>query len=433
MRHAFSSRRSGLYRIMVAPLASTIVVVHAHFPIGFPTAYSRFNRKALEPTLIRPRMNRLRQNIIASFVSKSLSALLSLICVPLYVKFLGVEAYGVIGVFVTLQAALALLDLGLGAAFTREVAKISHRISASANTRDLLRTLEFIYWGMALVMGIVIWALGPLIANHWLRLGTLPPAEVGRSIGIAGLSFAFFWPTSLYIGGLTGLQKQVMLAWITTIAAIVRVGGTLLALRFTLPTLDTFFLAQALANLFQTACVGFFLWRSLASSGSRPVFKPALVRVLARFAGGITGISITAVLLTQLDKLILSKTLPLESFGYYAISGTLASGLYIFISPLFGVLFPRFSQLVAEGDRPSLLKLYHTGCQLMSVLVLPAAAVLAVFSPGVALVLDPRCQNCRQRGNDTVPHEHWKCHERIVKCSVCCAACSRMDEPRVLH
>ena len=325
-------------------------------------------------------MDRLTKNIVASFFSKGWSALLSLVCVPLYVRFLGVEAYGVIGVFVTLQTALSLLDLGLGAAFTREVAQISHKVVEFRNTQDLLRTLEVIYWIVALVMAAGIWMLGPIIATHWLRLGALTPGEVGRAIGIAGFAFATLWPTSLYSGGLTGLHKQVALAWITSAASILRVGTTLLALWLVSPTLEAFFLAQAFANLFQTACAGICLWRSFPAIGSKPAFQLRHVRVLARFAGGVTGISVTAVLLTQLDKLVLSKTLPLESFGYYVIAGTLASGLYIVISPLFAVFFPKFCQLIAQGDKPSLLRLYHIGCQLMSVLVLPMAAVMAIFS-----------------------------------------------------
>jgi O-antigen/teichoic acid export membrane protein len=325
-------------------------------------------------------MDRLTRNILASFFSKGWSALLSLVCVPFYVKFLGVEAYGVIGVFVTMQAALSLLDLGLGAAFTREVAQISHKIGSPRNIPDLLRTLEVIYWIVALVMAIVIWGLGPVIAKHWLRLGILPSEEVGQAIGIAGFSFAVLWPTSLYSGGLTGLHRQVLLGWITSVAAVLRVGGALLALWLVSPTLKTFFLAQAGANLFQTIVTGLCLWRCLPQAGAKAAFRIGLVRVLARFAIGMTGISVTSVVLTQLDKLILSKTLPLEVFGYYVIAGTLASGLYIFISPLFGVLFPKFSQLVAQGDRPSLVKLYHIGCQLMTVLVLPVAVVMVVFA-----------------------------------------------------
>ncbi|KOR31756.1 hypothetical protein TI05_11605 [Achromatium sp. WMS3] len=39
---------------------------------------------------------------------------MSLAFIPLYIKFLGIESFGLIGFFTTLQSIFALLDLGLG-------------------------------------------------------------------------------------------------------------------------------------------------------------------------------------------------------------------------------------------------------------------------------------------------------------------------------
>ncbi len=44
---------------------------------------------------------------------------MSLAFIPLYIKFLGIEAYGIIGFFTTLQAMFTLLDLGLGYTLNR--------------------------------------------------------------------------------------------------------------------------------------------------------------------------------------------------------------------------------------------------------------------------------------------------------------------------
>jgi hypothetical protein len=47
---------------------------------------------------------------------------MSLAFVPLYIKYLGIEAYGLIGIFVMLQAWLTLLDMG---ALGREMARFT--------------------------------------------------------------------------------------------------------------------------------------------------------------------------------------------------------------------------------------------------------------------------------------------------------------------
>lgn len=325
----------------------------------------------------------LSANIIASLVSKAWSALLLLALVPAYIRFLGVEAYGVVGAFVALQALMSLLDLGFGPTLTRELARFSHERESGREMRDLLRSLEVIYWCVAVALALTVALLAPVISIHWLRPERLSTSEVAHAIGAAGLAFSLQWPSNLYSAGLVGLQRQVILGWITVGAGTLRAFLTLLALWLVAPTLEVFFLAQACVNLLQTGATAAVLWHSLPAAPGRSVFRPGLVRSVLRFAAGMTGISLTTVVLTQLDKAILSKTLPLQTFGYYTVASTLASGLYVVVTPIFSALFPRFSQLAAQDDRAGLSHLYDVSCQLMSVVLLPLAAVIAAFAPEV--------------------------------------------------
>lgn len=63
--------------------------------------------------------------------------LMGLVFVPLYIKFLGMEAYGLIGFFATLQALFSILDLGLGATLNRELARASAHLGEAQQTRFL--------------------------------------------------------------------------------------------------------------------------------------------------------------------------------------------------------------------------------------------------------------------------------------------------------
>ena len=84
--------------------------------------------------------------------------------------------------------------------------------------------------------------------------------------------------------------------------------------------------------------------------------------------------------LTSADRIILSKVLPLEFFGYYTLGTTLSTGLQSIGSQIMRVLFPDFSALVAKGDEGELRKLYHKSAQLVSVIVLPATIIAILFS-----------------------------------------------------
>ena len=118
----------------------------------------------------------------------------------------------------------------------------------------------------------------------------------------------------------------------------------------------------------------------------RPKRRMSIIRSSFHFAGGMTGITITSIILNQTDKIILSKLLSLAEFGIYVVAGTLATGLYMLISPMFSVMYPRFSSLVHAGDDHRLIDLYHTSSQTMAALVIPIALVVAVFAHEVLYV-----------------------------------------------
>ena len=84
--------------------------------------------------------------------------------------------------------------------------------------------------------------------------------------------------------------------------------------------------------------------------------------------------------MTQIDKIILSKILSLEDFGYYTIACSLGLMLFQIIVPLTQSYFPKFSNLVSLRNENGLKDLYHQACQLISVFVLPATLILIFFS-----------------------------------------------------
>src|SRR5712692_531593 len=101
-------------------------------------------------------MTTVRKNIIANLAGNGLTAILAIVLAPLYIKFLGIEAWGVVGIFISLQSFCALLDFGLAATLTRELARLSVQKDKAQEMRDLARTLQLIYWAVAVLIGVSI-------------------------------------------------------------------------------------------------------------------------------------------------------------------------------------------------------------------------------------------------------------------------------------
>jgi len=322
----------------------------------------------------------IKQNIIANFGGKAWTALMSLAFIPLYIKFMGIESYGLVGIFASLLALFGLLDMGLSTTLNREMAMLSVMPQKAQEMRNLVRTLEIPYWGVAVFIGIAVVGLSGPIAHHWVKADKLSPSTIQHALMITGGVIAFQWPVSLYSGGLMGLQKQVLLNGIESGVATLRGVGAVLVLWLMSPTILAFFTWQIFVSLLRTSIMASFLWHSIPKTGHRSYFQKALLLRIWRFAAGMTGISVTAIILTQTDKIVLSKLLPLEMFGYYTLATVVAGALYYFIGPVFSALFPRFSQLVSLHDQSSLKELYHKSCQFMSVMILPVAIVVSLFS-----------------------------------------------------
>jgi O-antigen/teichoic acid export membrane protein len=321
-----------------------------------------------------------KKNVAANFISNGWSALIGVLLVPLYIKFLGVEDWGVVGIYISLQAVCVLLDLGLTATLNRELARLSVRQDTAQEMRNLVRTLELIYWAVAILIGVSIFLAAPLIANYWLKADQLPAQTLQDAIRLIAVAITLQWPFGLYSAGLSGLQRQVVLSTINVSIATLRGLGALIILWKISPTLQALFSWLVVMSMSQTSLVGLVLWRSLPRTETTSTFQSTILRNTWRFSAGMGGITILGVIITQMDKAILSRLLDLKTFGYYVLAGTVGTGLYLIFAPIFSALQPRFTQLVTVGDERGLKRLYHDSCQLMSVLIIPITALIALFS-----------------------------------------------------
>ena len=330
-------------------------------------------------------MSTLRANVAANFGGSLIAGFMGLLFIPVYVRLMGIEPYGLVGFFLTMQSILSLLDAGMSTTVNREFARFSWNDEARLTMRRLLRTFESIYWCVALIAGGGMMLLARWIAVHWVQPKQLSVDDVIQAVVLMGLAFAVQWPLSLYSGGMQGLQRQVGLNVITAAAATLRGVGAALVLWLVSPTVQAYFVWQVIVGLLHTVAVAIVLWRRIGGTAGA-AFDAPLLRSVWHFAAGMMGISLLSAAVTQVDRLILSRVLSLAAFGYYAFAGTVAASLYRVITPIFTAVFPRFSQFVAEAKEAELASLYHQTAQAIAVVVGPAAIFIAVFSREVLLL-----------------------------------------------
>jgi O-antigen/teichoic acid export membrane protein len=322
-----------------------------------------------------------RQNLSSNLVTRGLSALISLACVPIYLRVLGVSGYGLIGVWTMLETFANLLDLGLSPTMTRQMAAASSSVEAAQDARDLVRTLEVFYWMIGLMLGGAIILASPFLATHWLNSNQFSTHDLRKIMVLIGLLIFSRWPLSFYGGGISGLERQVLISGVSLAFGIVQALGAASILLWVSPTIYTFFEWQIAVNLSLTGTLAILLRQCLPKGKS--YWRPELLKAIRRFAFGITGVAIVSIVLSDLDQLVVSAMLPLEVFGYYSLGSKVASTLYMVATPLFGAVFPAFVRLRAAGETQKLSILYHRASGMLSILVWPAAITLVLFAKPV--------------------------------------------------
>jgi O-antigen/teichoic acid export membrane protein len=321
----------------------------------------------------------LQKNVIANFVGQGWRALMGLAFVPVYIRFLGIEAYGLIGIFAILQAWLTLLDLGMTPALSREMARFTAGAHNAESIRDLLRSLEIIGLVIAAAIALGVFASSSWLASSWLRSEHLSSGVISQALAAMGVVTALRFIENIYSSSVAGLQRQVLLNAVTGIMATARGLGAIAILAWVSPTIQAFFAWQCLISLTTIPALAILVYGKLPKIGRAARFSlPALLDVW-RFAAGMLFITALALLLTQIDKILLSRLLPLRDFGYYTLAGVIANTLYMLTAPISVAFYPRFTELVTQKDNSALRDVYHQAAQLVTVIAGSAAIVAIVF------------------------------------------------------
>lgn len=309
--------------------------------------------------------------------------MMGLAFIPIYVKYLGVESYGLIGLFGLLNAWLVMFDMGLAPALSREMARYIGGEHTAKTIKDLLRSVEAIGFGVGIFISIVIWLFSDWIAVNWVKSEHLSANTVSQAIVVMGIIIGLRILENIYRSGVIGLQKQIKLNFLAAIMATFRGFGAVVVV-YLIPTVGAFFVWQGIISFITLVIYAVTLNRMLPAA--RASFSLDALKSIRKFSGSMFIIAFLALLITQIDKLLLSRMLTLEEFGYYALAGTIVSALYMLPGSIATAIYPRFVEMVSSSNSKALISYYHKGSQLTTVLMGSSALVLIFFGGDLILI-----------------------------------------------
>ncbi len=308
---------------------------------------------------------------------------MALAFIPLYIKYLGIEAYGLIGLYSVLQAWMILLDMGGSQALSREMSRFTVGIHTAESIRAILRSIEFFLLIISIIAVIGLYLCSSWLAEEWLSSKELSIDQVSNALSLIAIVIGLRIVEGLYRNSLLGLQRQVWYNAAHAIISSLRFGGAVGVLALVSPTIEAFFIWQVVISLLAVVVFRRKTYDCLPKSHTTIRPSVGALAPIVTFAGGLFGINLLAVMLTQIDKIILSRLLSLESFGYYMLAATLAGGVTLVIGPITQALYPKLVQLYTIRDEQSFARLFHQGAQLVTLASAPVMLTMAFFPSGV--------------------------------------------------
>lgn len=299
----------------------------------------------------------LERNILANYIGAGTAMAAPILALPLYLAALGPEQFGFVGFVTMLQAVLNLLDSAMSQALVREVSlRINRDGTVRLGTATLLYSYERIYWVSAVAISTGVALLAGPIVRHWLQLDDASSQANGHAaVWGAAAIFITLFPGSLYRSFLVGLQHQVDLNKILVAATLIRHGGAVLAITLW-PFLIVYLIWHVLAGALETTLRARAAWSATGIRRAEAHWQGDLIRQSWPGMACFTAASGFGALAMQLDKVLLSKLVPLADFGYYVIASSAAAGVLQLIYPLMQAVLPYALQL--KDDKGALRRLY---------------------------------------------------------------------------
>lgn len=329
----------------------------------------------------------IKKNILSNYIGQFYNIFIGIIIVPYYLKYLGTEAYGLVGFLALLQSWMTLLDFGISPTLSREVAVVRSTAQEILKLKfeAMLHSLEFLFILIALIAATLIFIFSSLIADKWLKIGNLDVHLVIHCIRLMGLIVGVRFITSLYNSGLFGAESQVWVNNISIILNTFRSIGAVVLLHYVNNDIELFFEYQFAVTIIGLLILAYKFYMVMGLGRFKLAFSLSEIRSIIPFTLGIAYTSGIWVILTQSDKLFLSNILPLTEYGYFSIIVIMVNAVQQLIAPISQAIEPRMINLIHDGKINEMLIVYKKASQLMAIVMFSIVGMVSTFSYEIIL------------------------------------------------
>ncbi len=322
------------------------------------------------------RNKNIKHNIIANYVGKAWSFFSIYLFIPIYVRILGVESFGVIAFYSTALGLLFFLEAGLSSAFAREAAREQDHETLG----KLLVSIERILFGILLIASTILLVIFYILESNFAENGILFNKKALLDHAFVML-FAIIpqIASSLYGGGLMGLQNHVLFNALSIAFNFARSGLVIIPL-YVFKDLNSFFVWQAIICWLYIVILRAIIMRKLGFACFYiGTFSLKRVCKIRSFAVGMFAISFISSLNINIDRFIVGALRPISELSYYFLAVSFAQISVLIVTPLVTSILPRLTELISLDRNEDAILLYEKMSFIISLFASYCAIMIFFF------------------------------------------------------
>lgn len=327
------------------------------------------------------------RNFLANLLGQMVGPLINLIMVPFFISRLGLEGYGLVGFLSVFGIILSIFTKGIGAAIQREMARRDLEIESRKTIRSLVLTFEVIYWLIGALVGLALAASSRLISTDWLTVSSIPQHVVRACIVIIALRVAISLPNSIYQSVFVSTQRQVMGNTITCISQVLSALMGFLVILIWGSVLG-FYIVDFINAAWLVLVLRHWSRKILPTPdiSSPDRFDWDEFKALWRFSFALMWSHGLGLLFTNMDRIAISKLLPVASLGVYNAGIAGSRLLRLAYDPFLLAVYPQTCQVAKTGSKNDLARILVRNTKVVMTLCMAVGLPLALFSRDILQV-----------------------------------------------
>lgn len=323
----------------------------------------------------------LRKNLAVNIVGVVWMGLLAVSLLPLYVKLLGVHQWGLVALCLAVQTTLGMLDSGLSAVVPREVAAC---LGDETRIAGRIQVYSWLYGMFAITGFLIAQSAAKWLTLHWFELGSLDPKEAEFAIRIVSFQFLFQFFNSCHIGYWNGNERQSLAVLSQAGFFTLKHAGSIAGIVLIKPQAEVYLFSFSIISAIECGANRYIVLKQLHAvwPKQRPLFAN-LIKEL-RETASLSATVLVGVLVSSLDKIVLSRMVDVVSFGYYTVASQLANMLVQTQTPVVRTFYPRIVAAYS-GKQDVRVILRKTALAMFALAIIPSL-VLSLFAKPILLL-----------------------------------------------